>query len=385
MNRDDFPQLKSGVIYLDNAATTFKPRCVVDRVNDFYVHENANIYRGLYDLSVKATQLYEDARKIVADFINAEPEEIIFTSGTTDSINKFTQMLDLSDKVVATDITGHHSNMLPWREHAKKVNYILCNQNGCSIGPGNCAEVNDSIDMVAMSMCSNVFGDTKSFEDAYGRSDARVLFFGDAAQAIAHKKIDVRMYNYNPLALAFSGHKIFGPTGIGVLYVEKRIHDKLRPTCFGGEMVENVTKDNYDLAPIPQRFEAGTPNIAGVIALAEAIKYFAKHQTEFFEHEKILAENAHFGLSEIEGLHIVSTKNDPIISFTVDGVHPHDVAQYLATHNICVRAGYHCAQPGLDFLEIGPVTRISIAPYNTLEEIDKTVSVLKNLRKDMHV
>lgn len=385
MNRDDFPQLKDGVIYLDNAATTLKPKCVIDRIADFYTHENANIYRGLYDLSVEATIKYNKARETVAKFINAEPEEIIFTSGTTDGINKFAQMIGAKDKIVATDITGHHSNMLPWRKYAKEVKYIPSRTNGSSMGPANSFVVNNFIDIAAMSMYSNVFGDTKSFDDAYGRPEPRVIFFADAAQAIAHKKIDVKSYCYNPLALAFSGHKIFGPTGIGVLYVGKEIHDQLDPVQFGGEMVENVAENEFTLAPIPQRFEAGTPNIAGAIGLAEAIHYFSAHQDEFFEHEKKLAVYAHNKLSEIEGLKIISVTYDPIISFTIDGIHPHDVAQYLAVHNICVRAGYHCAQVGLDNLGIGPVTRISLAPYNTFEEIDKTVEVLKNIRKDMHV
>ena len=385
MNRNDFPQLQDGVIYLDNAATTLKPQCVIERINDFYVHENANIYRGLYDLSVKATAQYDEARQTVAKFINAEPEEIIFTSGTTDGINKFTQMINAKDKIVATDITGHNSNLLPWRKNAKEFKYIPSRKDGSSMGPNNSFVVNDFIDIAAMSMYSNVFGNTKSFDDAYGRPEPRVIFFADAAQAIAHKKIDVKTFRDNPLALAFSGHKIFGPTGIGVLYVSKKIHDQLSPAQFGGEMVEDVREQDFDLAPIPQRFEAGTPNIAGAIGLAEAIRYFSSHQNEFFTHEKKLAAYAHRILSEIEGLKIISVTYDPIISFTIDGVHPHDVAQYLAVHNICVRAGYHCAQVGLDYLGIGPVTRISLAPYNTFEEIDKTVEVLKNIRKDMHV
>ena len=385
MNRNDFPQLQDGVIYLDNAATTFKPKCVIERINDFYMHENANIYRGLYDLSVKATAQYDEARQTVAKFINAEPEEIIFTSGTTDGINKFTQMINAKDKIVASDITGHHSNLLPWRKNAKKFKYIPSRKDGSSMGPDNSFVVNDFIDIAAMSMYSNAFGDTKSFDDAYGRPEPRVIFFADAAQAIAHKKIDVKTFRDNPLALAFSGHKIFGPTGIGVLYISKKIHDQLSPAQFGGEMVEDVREQDFDLAPIPQRFEAGTPNIAGAIGLAEAIRYFSAHQNEFFTHEKKLAAYAHRILSEIEGLKIISVTYDPIISFTIDSVHPHDVAQYLAVHNICVRAGYHCAQVGLDYLGIGPVTRISLAPYNTFEEIDKTVEVLKNIRKDMYV
>ncbi len=385
MNRDDFPQLQDGVIYLDNAATTFKPKCVIKRIADFYTHENANVYRGLYDLSIEATNKYEEARKTVAKFINAESEEIIFTNSTTDSINKFAQMIDVKNKIVVSDITGHHSNLLPWRKNAKEFKYIPSRQDGSSIGPDNCSVVNGFIDIVAMSMHSNVFGNTKSFDDAYSRPEPRVIFFADAAQAVAHQKIDVKSYYYNPLALAFSGHKIFGPTGIGVLYVGKAIHDQLKPAQFGGEMVEDVREQDFDLAPIPQRFEAGTPNIAGAIGLAEAIHYFSAHQEEFLKYEKELATYAHEKLSEIEGLKIISIANDPIISFTIDGVHPHDVAQYLAMHNICVRAGYHCAQVGLDNLGIGPVTRISLAPYNTFDEINKTVDVLKNIRKDMHV
>ena len=385
MNRDDFPQLQDGVIYLDNAATTFKPKCVIERIADFYTHENANAYRGLYDLSIEATNKYEEARKTVAKFINAETEEIIFTNSTTDSINKFAQMIDVKNKIVVSDITGHHSNLLPWRKNAKEFKYIPSRQDGSSIGPGNCSVVNDFIDVAAMSMHSNVFGNTKSFDDAYARPDKKVIFFADAAQAVAHQKIDVKSYDYNPLALAFSGHKIFGPTGIGVLYVSKKIHDQLSPAQFGGEMVEDVRAQDFNLAPIPQRFEAGTPNIAGAIGLAEAIRYFSAHQEELLKYEKELAIYAHEKLSGIEGLKIISVANDPIISFTIDGVHPHDVAQYLAMHNICVRAGYHCAQVGLDNLGIGPVTRISLAPYNTFDEIDKTVEALKSVRKDMHV
>ena len=206
MNRNDFPQLQDGVIYLDNAATTFKPKCVIERINDFYMHENANIYRGLYDLSVKATAQYDEARQTVAKFINAEPEEIIFTSGTTDGINKFTQMINAKDKIVASDITGHHSNLLPWRKNAKEFKYIPSRKDGSSMGPDNSFVVNDFIDIAAMSMYSNVFGNTKSFDDAYGRPEPRVIFFADAAQAIAHKKIDVKTFRDNPLALAFSGH-----------------------------------------------------------------------------------------------------------------------------------------------------------------------------------
>ena len=368
MNRNDFPQISDDLIYFDNAATTFKPQCVIDRLNDFYAHENANVYRGLYDLSVNATQLYDEARKIVANFINAEPEEIIFTSGATDSINKFTQLFDISHKTVAINAFGHHSNILPWREYARSFYYLL---------PENDA-LKEHTDIVAMSLYSNVFGWSGLKKPKYEKP-----VFIDAAQMIVHQKIDVKKLNC--AALAFSGHKIYGPMGIGVLYVRKDLLETIKPTFYGGEMVDDVTISDQELAEIPRRFEAGTPNIAGAVGLAEAIKYFSARKNRFWKLEQELAAYAWNKLTKIAHLHPISRPNDPIISFTIDDVHPHDVAQYLATKHICVRAGYHCAQLGLDLRGIGPVTRVSLAPYNTTAEIDKLIDALMAIRKDMKI
>lgn len=404
--RSDFPifskieQTWRKFVYLDNAATTHKPQQVVDSVVDFYTLHNSNVHRGLYDSGEQTTALYEGAREKVAKFINAKvSSEIIFTSGTTESINFVAQTwaesnLKPGDEILLTQ-AEHHANLLPWQRVAKQTGAVLkfipINSKTFKIEQ-NVLEKNSEClvtprtKLVAVTYISNVLGDIwnqSQLENLIKNAKihgAKILI--DAAQAVAHRKIDVQFLNTD--FLVFSGHKMFAPTGIGVLYIKSDLLEEIEPYKVGGGMVNSVSFENASWAKSPHKFEAGTPAIAQAIGLGTAIDYMSQKlnfeqiaEYEMFLYKKLLSE-----LVKIEKIKIArniseTNPHGSIISFTVDGVHAHDIAGYVGGKGISVRAGHHCAQPLVKSLGFESLVRVSFGVYNTDQDVDMFVKELK--------
>jgi cysteine desulfurase / selenocysteine lyase len=395
--RGQFPALDQQVhgkplVYLDNAATTQKPERVIQAVSDFYRTSNANVHRGLHELSVRATRLYEAARVEVAGFIGAsEPAECIFTSGVTDSINLLAYTLGRSrlgegDRVLLTGME-HHSNIVPWQ--------IACDQVGASIdvipvtdtGELDLAAASDLIGprtkVVSCVYVSNTLGTVNDVASVCALArDAGALSVVDAAQAGAHVPIDVQKIGCDFLAL--SGHKMYGPTGIGVLYGKLGLLADLPPFRGGGEMIETVSFAGSTYAAPPARFEAGTPNIAGAVGLAEAVRFVdSLDRQAVHAHEMALLEHATRRLSAIEGLRLIGTAEDkiPILTFVIEGVHPYDLAPVLDHYGVAIRTGHHCTQPLMERFGVTAAARASLTAYNTLDEVDIFVDALERAKK----
>ena len=395
--RADFPLLDSSdVIYMDNAATSQRPQAVLDAMNDFYKHHNANPLRGVYKLSVEATEDYENARGKVAKFIGAAgSEEIIFTRNASESLNLVAYSYGLNnikagDEIVVS-ILEHHSNMLPWQMVAKatgaKLVFLDCEEDGEITKSEIDSKINENTKLVACTQISNVLGIPTPIEYIIEKAHSvGAVVVVDGAQSIPHKKIDVRALDAD--FFAFSGHKLCGPMGIGVLYGKKALLDSMPPFLSGGEMIEYVTKEKATFAPLPHKFEAGTVNAEGAVGLAAAIDYIESIGYEKIESiERELSEYAMEVLSKNKYVRILGSK-DPakhsgIINFILDGVHPHDVSTILDSKGIAVRAGHHCAQPLLQHLKISSTTRASLSFYNTKEEIDALSAALLEIRKEM--
>ena len=395
--REDFPLLKNrDIIYLDNAATSQKPACVLDAEKRFYEKYNANPFRGLYELSEEATECYEDARKTVADFLHAScPEEIVFTRNATESLNLAAYtlseyLLKPGDEIIVS-IMEHHSNILPWQQAAKRygatVKYLECDMDGTIPADRLESMITDHTKIAAITQISNVLGcrnDLKTFAEICHRHG--VILVGDGAQSVPHIKVDVQDLGVD--FLSFSGHKMLAPMGIGALYGKKELLEKLPPFLTGGEMIESVTREGAVWTEVPHKFEAGTVNAAGAYALAEAIRYMNHIGFDEIEaQENRLTRLAYEGMRNIPGIRVLGS-SDPdnhhgILSFAVDGVHPHDVAEILNADNIGVRAGHHCAQPLLQYLGTASTTRVSLAFYNTEEEIRAFLTSLGGLRRKM--
>ena len=388
--KKDFPILKDNLVYLDNAATSQKPREVIEAIKEFYEKENANAHRGIYKLANKATEVYEEARKIIARFINAEPEEIIFTSGTTESINLLAQILEdhikEGEKIVITELE-HHSNIIPWQELARRkkaiLEYISIKKN-YELDIEKAKKIIDKkTRIVSIAHVSNTIGTILPIEEIEQLAHKQKAFFIiDGAQSIPHLKIDVKKENID--FLAFSGHKILGPLGIGILYGKKELLKRMQPKRFGGGMIKEVTKEKAIWAEIPHCFEAGTPKIAEAKGLAVAILYLEKQGMENIEeYEHNLTRYALGKLKEIKNLKIIGpeTTNQRlgVISFTMKGIHPHDIAEILDKENIAIRAGHHCTQPLHKKLKLESTARISIYLYNTKEDINKLIESLKKV------
>lgn len=387
--KKDFPIFKNnqGLIYLDNASTTQKPKQVIKSIQDFYETTNANIHRGVYDLSQKATKKYEDSKKIIAKFINSSEKEIIFTRSTTESINFLAYTVETliakgKDEIILTEME-HHSNIVPWQQLAKRKNmklkFIKIKDDFTLDLIDAEKKITEKTAIVSIMHISNTLGTINPakeiFKLAKKNNSITVL---DAAQSIAHMKIDVKEIGCD--FMAFSGHKLYGPMGIGVLYGKMQLLEKLRPFNFGGDMIKSVTLEDAEWNTIPERFEAGTHNIEGAIALGEAIKYIEKIGIKNIEeYEKELTDYALEKLKKIQGIKIYRPKNDKassIISFNLTNVHGHDVASLLDDHDICIRAGHHCTMPLMKKLSIVGTARISFSFYNTKEDVDKLVNVL---------
>lgn len=403
--RKDFPLLNESeyknLIYFDNAATTQRPQCVIDAISDFYTKCNANPLRGLYGLSVKATDAYEDARHTVAGFLNAKEDcEIVFTRNTSESLNLVAYSYGLNnikegDEIVVSCME-HHSNLLPWqmvcRERGAKLVFLECNDDAVITKEEYESKITAKTKIVSIVHVSNVFGITNpvkeiaSYAHKVGNGGKGACVIIDGAQSSPHMKIDVQDMDADFFAL--SGHKLCGPMGIGVLYGKKQIFEQMPPFLSGGEMIEYVTRDSATYAELPHKFEAGTVNAADAAGLARAIKYIEDVGFDVIEkNDNHLAEVVMNGFSKLPFVHVIGNKKAEnhcgIVTFTIDDVHPHDVATLLDTENIAIRAGHHCAQPLMQKLGVGSTARASMYFYNTEAEAETFVEKVSHIREWM--
>ncbi|MBO4601167.1 MAG: cysteine desulfurase [Bacilli bacterium] len=392
MNRDDFPMLNQDIIYFDNGATTFKPYSVINSVKDYYENYSANAHRGDYDISYKVDLAFENVREDVRKFINAkEKEEIIFTSGTTMSMNImvqtfFKKYLEHGDEVLITQ-TEHASNVLPWFNLANEiginVKYIDLDQDYHVTIDNVLKAITPNTKVISLAYITNVIGDVRPIKEICKLAHERNIFVCvDAAQAAAHTKIDVQNLDVDFLAL--SAHKMYGPTGIGVLYGKKELLNEASPYMLGGGMNESFDSVNeIVLKDLPYKFEAGTQNIAGVIGLGAAIKYINNIGLDNISlYELNLRKYLINKLEKIPYIDIINYDADSaIVSINVDNIFPQDIAYYLNKYNVCVRAGNHCAKLVKNVTGVNNSVRLSLAFYNTEEEIDEVANLLSDLNK----
>lgn len=395
--RNDFPLLmQNKIIYIDNAATSQRPQCVIDAEGDFYKNYNANPLRGLYSLSVEATEVYENAREAVRKFIGAEKSnEIIFTRNTTESLNLVAYSYGLSnvkkgDEIVVS-IMEHHSDLLPWQMVAKtcgaELKFIECAKDG-SIDLEKVKEIITSrTKIVAMTQVSNVLGREYPVKEiAKLAHEKGAVMVVDGAQSTPHMRVDVTDLDAD--FFAFSGHKLLAPMGIGVLYGKEELLEKMPPFLSGGEMIDSVTRTSAVYAELPHKFEAGTVNAAGAAGLKAAIDYIEKVGFDYIgEREIALTSRAIEKMKKIPHVNIIGSENADehtgIVTFTIDNVHPHDISEILAADGIAVRAGHHCAQPLLTHLGLNSTARASFAFYNTEDEVDKFTDSVATIRERM--
>ena len=395
--RNDFPLLmQNKIIYIDNAATSQRPQCVIDAEGDFYKNYNANPLRGLYSLSVEATEVYENAREAVRKFICAEKSnEIIFTRNTTESLNLVAYSYGLSnvkkgDEIVVS-IMEHHSDLLPWQMVAKtcgaELKFIECAKDG-SIDLEKVKElITSRTKIVAMTQVSNVLGREYPVKEiAKLAHEKGAVMVVDGAQSTPHMRVDVTDLDAD--FFAFSGHKLLAPMGIGVLYGKEELLKKMPPFLSGGEMIDSVTRTSAVYAELPHKFEAGTVNAAGAAGLKAAIDYIEKVGFDYIgEREIALTSRAIEKMKKIPHVNIIGSENADehtgIVTFTIDNVHPHDISEILAADGIAVRAGHHCAQPLLTHLGLNSTARASFAFYNTEDEVDKFTDSVATIRERM--
>ncbi len=397
MNKQDFPLLtkQAELIYFDNAATAQKPQAVISALSDYYTKTNANVHRGIYDLSEQATVAYEAARVTVANFIGANSDEIIFTSGTTEGLNLlasyyFPEKIQAGDAIVVSEME-HHSNLLPWQRLAKQTGAKLLFIDTLPDYTLNLEQLdnylaNEKVKLVALTQMSNVLGTINPITQIAKKIhdiNPEIVLIVDAAQSIAHLNIDVTELDCD--FLVASGHKLFGPTGIGFIYGKQKHLETAEAFFLGGGMIEQVTREDATWEAIPTRFEAGTPNISGAIGLAAAIKYFSSLDIPALQaHEQELTAlmfNSLKGIPEVKlfGPEDLS-KRGPVFAFTVAGIHPHDLAQLLNEKHIAIRAGHHCTQIlHRERLQIPASARASLAFYNEEAEIEKFFQELKSI------
>ena len=395
--RKDFPILASQVhgkplIYLDNAATSQKPECVTDALTRFYQRDNANIHRGVHQLSERSTQSYEAARGKVQRFLNAaNTREIVFVSGATEGINLVAQTfgrknVGAGDEIIISAME-HHSNIVPWQmlceEKGAVLRVVPINERGEMEFEQFEKLLNHRTRLVAVSHVSNALGTINPVREivkmAHGRNIPVLI---DGAQAVPHMRVDVRSLDCD--FYVFSGHKVFGPTGIGVLYGRERLLEDMPPWKGGGDMIRSVTFAKTTYNDLPYKFEAGTPNIAGVIGLGTAIEYLDEIGMDTAAaHEQDLLQYGTRALESLSGLRLIGTAREKagVLSFVIDGVHPHDAATILDLEGVAVRAGHHCAQPVMDRFGVTATTRASLAFYNTREDIDALVAGIQKVKE----
>lgn len=391
--RADFPVLDQIVndeplIYLDNAATTQKPQAVLDVLNHYYLQDNANVHRGVHTLAERATAEFEAARKKVQQFIHANSnKEIIFTKGTTDSLNiiaqSYGEFIQAGDEIVISKME-HHANLIPWQQLAKRkqavLRYIPLTADGHLDVQAAKTIINEKTAIVALAQVSNVLGTVNPVKEiAQLAHQHQAIMVVDGAQAVAHMPVDVQDLDCD--FYCFSGHKMCGPTGIGVLYGKQTLLEKMEPVAFGGEMIDFVDLYESTWTELPWKFEAGTPNIAGAIGLGAAIDYLEKIGMQtIHEYEQAIVAELLPKLQQIDGLTIYGPQNPAehtaVIAFNLDHLHPHDVASALDMQGIAVRAGHHCAQPLIKELGCFATARASFYFYNTKEEADQLVAAI---------
>lgn len=393
--KDEFPILQERKIsYLDSGATTQKPQCVIDAIESYYKECNANPHRGAYSLSIEATEKYESTREKIAKFINARNrEEIIFSKNATESLNLIAYSYGLDnlkkDDEVVLSIMEHHSNLVPWQYVTKKTNnklkFMYINKDYELSKEEIESKITDKTKVVGITHVSNVLGTINNVKEIikYAHKKGAVVIV-DASQSIPHMKIDVQDLDAD--FLVFSGHKMFAPLGIGVLYGKKELLNKMTPFLMGGDMIEYVYEQNTTFAPLPNKFEAGTQNVEGVIGLGSAIDYIEKiGYKEIQNVEEAITKYAVNELSKLDFLELYITphleNHSTVISFNIKGVHPHDVASILDSNGVCVRSGNHCAQPLLRYLGMDSTCRASFSIYNTKEDVDNLVEALKKAYK----
>lgn len=395
--RKQFPILQENIhnkplVYLDNAATSQKPLCVIEAMNNFYLHDNSNIHRSVHTLSERATRSYEQTREKVRGFINAKnSSEIIFVRGTTEAINLVAQsygrkVFQAGDEVIVSTME-HHSNIVPWQ--------LICEQAGAKLQVIKIHEsgeldldhyeklLNDRTKMVAITHVSNTLGTINPIKKIITLAHARnIPVLIDGAQAVPHMQVDVQ--NLDCDFYAFSAHKMYGPTGVGVLYGKEALLDAMPPYQGGGDMIKRVTFAKTEYADLPRKFEAGTQNIAGVVGLGAAINFLnSVGLDKISKHENNLLNHINKLLFKINRLKVIGNAIDKVgvISFVLDKAHPHDIATILDTEGVAVRAGHHCTMPLMDFYNIPATTRVSFGIYNTEEEIDIFITAINKVKK----
>ncbi len=394
--KKDFPIFKNNdLTYLDSGATSQKPQVVLDAVSEYYESYNANIHRGIYKIAEKATKAVDDARKKVATFINAaSPDEIIFTKGTTESINlvMYTLGMELIKKqdVIVTTVMEHHSNFVPWQQLAEKkqatFQVVDITEDG-KLDEEQILEYTKRAKIFAFTYVSNMLGTINWVSKIIKKvreQNPEIIILIDAAQAVPHKKVDVQELDCD--FLVFSGHKMLAETGIGVLYGKKNLLNHMSPFLYGGDMINEVSIKKTTFASLPSKFEAGTINIAGIISLAAAIDYLADLDMESVQkHEKELAIKCIGDLEKLGGITVYgpqdSFSRSGVVSFTVEGIHAHDIGQILADKNICVRSGHHCTMPLHTRLGIAASTRASFYIYNDEKDIEAFIDGIKEAKR----
>ncbi len=396
--RQDFPILGEQVngkdlIYLDTSATSQTPLKVIEAMNDYYREYNSNVHRGVHTLGTKATDAYEKARMKVRSFINAKRfEEIVYTRGTTAAINLVARsfgdlVIESGDEIVVNEME-HHANIVPWQQLAKRKGaelvFIPLEEDGTIALDSVKAAMSDKTKIVAITHVSNVLGtinDIKSIAEIAHAHDAYISV--DGAQAVPHMEVDVQDLDVD--FYAFSGHKMLGPTGIGILYGKAELLDKMEPIEYGGDMIDYVYKTESTWTDLPVKFEAGTPMIAEAVGLNAAIDYINELGIDnIYQHEKELVAYAYDKMSAIEGIEIYGPGKDEragLITFNLKGVHPHDLATALDSEGIAVRAGHHCAQPLMKWCKASSTARASFYIYNTIEEIDQFIESLEKTKE----
>lgn len=387
MNREDFSMLDGDIVYFDNGATTLKPRKVIEKMDEYYKMYTSNIHRGDYDSAIKTNMAYDGVRKIVANFVNCQEDEVIFTSGTTMSINTVVfgymrKHLKKGDEVIISK-AEHASNVLPWLKLSEEIGIVVKYaelDSDMELTVKNIEKaITEKTKVISIAHVTNVIGDVRNIT-TIGKMcrEKGILFNVDGAQSVPHMKVDFEKSNID--FLSFSGHKMCGPTGVGVLVARKELMEEMDPLCYGGGMNQTFEADgSYELKVGPSKFEAGTPPIAEVIGLGEAIKYLEEiGMDKIHEHEVELKKFLVSELEKIPNIILYNKKsNSGILSFNIDGVFAQDSSVYLNNYNICVRAGNHCAKILKDEMKIKNTVRVSMYLYNTKEDVLKLVEVLK--------
>jgi len=389
--KKDFPVLKdSDLVYLDTAASSLTPSTVIDAVDTYYARYPVNVHRGVYRLSFEATKAYEDARETIARFINASFEEVVFTRGASSALNLVALSYGMThieegDEIIVSELE-HHSSVLPWQNVARKKNaklvYVPLDKDGRITVDNFTKVLSERTKVVALTHVSNVMGYITPIHDIISIAHTQdITVIVDAAQSAPHVPLDVKALDAD--FLAFSGHKMLGPTGIGVLYGKRHILEAMEPLEYGGDMVNEVHKDSSTYKASPYKFETGTPPIAQAIGMRPAIEYLQTIGFDQIEtHERSLTEKAVQGLRAIEGVTIYNpTTETGIINFNLDGVHPHDAVSFFDEDNIALRAGHHCAQLLMKYLDVAATLRATLYLYNTDEDVERFIKSVKAARK----